>query len=119
MPRSRSASAAAAIRSRLRSIVRPKAVNSWPKRMGVASWRWVRPDLRIPSNALPFARNAPEHLRCRAHDRVRERGVEPPRLLVGEGGGFLDQNDRVDEGGERSEVRDREVAARPLGLDPI
>ena len=62
---------------------------------------------------------AGERLVRRAHDRVRERGIESPRFLMREGSGLLDPEDRVDKGGERGEVGDREVAARPLGLDAV
>ena len=50
---SRSQPAASVSFSRWRAAVRPYAVNSCPSRIGVASWRWVRPLLTMASNARP------------------------------------------------------------------
>src|SRR6266480_5359864 len=69
IPRSRSASPAWATRSALRSIVWPYATNSWPSRIGVASCKCVRPDLRILS-CLAFRQERP---RQAAHG-VEQRG---------------------------------------------
>ena len=82
MPRSRRSSAARVIRSRLRSTVCPNAVNSWPRRIGVASCRCVRPDFTILSNALPFARNARA---SRVSDSVSAASCDsaPSRMAVG------------------------------------
>ena len=55
---SRSQSDAWASFWRWRWTVWPYAANSWPRRMGVASCRWVRPDLMTSSNSVPLARNA-------------------------------------------------------------
>src|SRR5437879_4336760 len=124
IPRSRSASPAWATRSALRSMVWPYATNSWPSRIGVASCKCVRPDLRILSNALPFVRNARarrprEHSVRRLHDRGGGLRVETPGLLVHEGGGLLDPDDGVHERREGLQMGDGEILAGALGLDPV
>jgi len=64
-----------------------------------------------------LAMPAGEHLVRGFHDGVRELGVQAAGFLVRQGRGFLDQDDGIDEGGEGSEVGDREVLPRALGLD--
>src|SRR5258705_5541356 len=79
--------------------------------------------VRIDDEVL--AMPAGEHLIGGFHDRVREFGVETAGLPMREGGGFLDLDDGVNEGGERSERGDREVLAgafapyapQPIGSD--
>ena len=50
-------------------------------------------------------------------DRVGEFGIQTPGFPVCQGGGFLDEDDGVNEGGKGSEIGDREVLPCALGLD--
>src|SRR5205809_206218 len=68
--------------------------------------------IRFPSTALFRSVRRP-------HGGVGATGVEPPGLLVGERGGLLDPDDRVDGGGGGEEVGDGEVLAGPLGLNAV
>ena len=52
-------------------------------------------------------------------DGVGQAGVESPGFLVGQGGGALDPDHRIDEGRKRLESRDRKVFDRANGLDAV
>ena len=82
MPSSRRSSAARSRRLRLRATVCPYAVNSWPRRIGVASWRWVRPDFMMWSKAFPLARNAAARPSAAARSGARRESAAS-RIAVG------------------------------------
>jgi hypothetical protein len=61
----------------------------------------------------------PEDLVGRRDDGVGQPRLEPAGLLVGQGRGALDPHDRVHEGRQRPEARDRKVLRRAQRLDAV
>ena len=58
-----------------------------------------------------------EHLIRGADDRVGEFGVQAAGFPMRQGGGFLYQDDGINEGGERAEIGDLEVLPRAFSLN--
>ena len=53
--------------SRAKSIWATQPERTWPRRMGVASWRWVRPTMTTPSNSFAFLSRVSRSRRTRGY----------------------------------------------------